>query len=96
MARLTAAQIDREIRALPGWKRKGRFITKTFEFGEFMDGIKFVNETAATAEKLDHHPDIHIRWTAVRLEIQTHDEGGVTALDIKLATEIERQLKKTD
>ena len=95
MTRLTAAQIDGKIRALPGWKRKGRFITKTFEFGEFMDGIKFVNEIAATAEKLDHHPDIHIRWTTVRLEIQTHDEGGVTALDIKLATEIEKQLKKT-
>ncbi len=96
MTRLTAVQVDENIRALPGWKRKGRFITKTFEFDEFMGGIEFVNEIAAIAEKLEHHPDIHIRWTAVRLEIQTHDEGGVTPLDIKLATAIEKQLKKTD
>ena len=94
MVRLTAAQVDEKVRALPGWKRKGRFITKSFEFDEFMDGIRFVDEIAALAESLDHHPDIHVRWTTVRLEIQTHDEGGITPLDIKLATEIEKRLKK--
>jgi len=95
MTKLTAAQVDKKIRSLPGWERKGLFITRTFEFDEFMDGIRFVDDIAALAEKLGHHPDIHIRWTAIRLEIQTHDEGGITALDIKLATEIEKRLRKT-
>jgi 4a-hydroxytetrahydrobiopterin dehydratase len=93
MAKLKAAQVDEKISSLEGWKRKGRFITKKFEFEKFMDGIHFVNDIAAIAEKLDHHPDIHIRWTTIRLEIQTHDEGGITLLDIKLATEIEKYLK---
>jgi 4a-hydroxytetrahydrobiopterin dehydratase len=96
MTKLKAAQVDEKIRTLEGWKRKGDFITKKFEFEKFMDGIRFVNDIAAIAEKLDHHPDIHIRWTTIRLEIQTHDEGGVTSLDIKLATEIEKHLKKID
>jgi len=93
MAKLKAAQVDEKISSLEGWKRKGSFITKKFEFEKFMDGIHFVNDIAAIAEKLDHHPDIHIRWTTIRLEIQTHDEGGITLLDIKLATEIEKYLK---
>ena len=93
MAKLKAAQVDEKISTLEGWKRKGDFITKKFEFEKFMDGIQFVNDIAAIAEKLDHHPDIRIRWTTIRLEIQTHDEGGITLLDIKLATEIEKYLK---
>lgn len=92
MTRLTAAQVDERILALPGWKRKGNFIVKDFVFNEFMDGIRFVNEVSAIAEKLDHHPDVHIRWTRIRLEIQTHDEGGITPLDLKLAGEIEKNL----
>lgn len=80
---------------MPGWRRKGNFISKDFKFGEFMDGIGFVDDISTVAERLDHHPDIHIRWTTVRLEIQTHDEGGITLLDIKLAAEIEKHLKKT-
>jgi len=94
MTKLTAAQVDEKIRSLSGWRRKGLFITKSFEFDEFMDGIRFVDDIAALAEKLGHHPDIHILWTTVRLEIQTHDEGGITALDVKLAAEIENRRKK--
>ena len=65
MTRLTATQVDEKLRSLSGWKRKGLFITKAFEFVEFMDGIHFVDEIAVLAEKLEHHPDIHIRWTTV-------------------------------
>ncbi|MDA4121726.1 MAG: 4a-hydroxytetrahydrobiopterin dehydratase [Thaumarchaeota archaeon] len=92
MARLAAAEVDRRLEGLDGWKRKGKFITKTFTFKTFMDGIAFVNELAAIAEKQEHHPDIHLRWTTIRVEIQTHDEGGITPYDIDLATEIEKHV----
>lgn len=95
MTRLSADEIDSKLASLKGWKRDGDFITKTFKFKAFMDGIQFVNEIAAIAEKLEHHPDIHIRWTTIRLEVQTHDEGGITSYDIKLATEIEKFLKRS-
>lgn len=89
MARLTPTQVDAKLKTLKGWKRKGDFITKTFKFRAFMDGIAFVNRIAAIAEALDHHPDIHVVWTTITLEIQTHDEGGITPLDIQLAAKIE-------
>ena len=94
MARLSSDQIDSRLRSLPGWKREADFIAKSFEFETFMDGITFVNKIASIAERVDHHPDIHIRWTSVRLQIQTHDQGGVTPLDIELAEKIEKSLLK--
>jgi len=91
LTRLSAAQVEARLKTLPGWKRDGDFIAKPFKFKEFMDGIAFVDEVALIAEDLGHHPDIHVVWTTVDLQIQTHDEGGVTSLDIKLAGEIEKR-----
>ena len=87
---LTAREVDGELRRLKGWKRRGRFITKTFVFDEFMDGISFLNQVAKVAEKQEHHPDIKIRYTSVTLSIQTHSEGGVTNWDLGLARAIDR------
>jgi 4a-hydroxytetrahydrobiopterin dehydratase len=92
MAKLSDSQVVTRLKALDGWKREDDFITKTFEFRSFMAGIAFVNDVAAIAERLEHHPDIHIRWTTITLKIQTHDEGGITAWDFQLAKEIERYL----
>jgi 4a-hydroxytetrahydrobiopterin dehydratase len=92
MARLSESQINGRLKDLDGWKYKNKFITKAFEFKTFMAGIRFVNDIAAIAERLEHHPDIHIRWTTIKLSVQSHDEGGVTSRDFKLATEIEKFL----
>jgi len=94
MTKLSPREVDMRLAALSGWKREGDFIAKTFTFGTFMEGIAFVNDLAAIAERLEHHPDVHIRWTTIRVEIQTHDEGGITSYDIRLAAEIERYLHK--
>lgn len=90
MARLSDAQVDRALNSLPGWRREGDFITKDFHFRAFMSGIRFVDDVAAIAESAEHHPDIHVVWTTVTLKIQTHDEGGITDLDIDLASRIEK------
>src|SRR3989475_4450030 len=92
MTKRAESQIRSRLKALDAWERKNGFLTKTFEFRTFMAGIKFVTDVAAIAERLEHHPDIHIRWTTITLQIQTHDEGGITALDFKLASEIEKYL----
>ena len=92
MAKLSDAQVEARLKTLDGWEREEDFITKTFEFRTFMAGIRFVNDVAAIAERLEHHPDIHIRWTTITLKIQTHDEGGITAWDFKLAAGIEKFL----
>lgn len=87
---LSREELTRELKKLDGWTARGRFITKQFEFENFMDGIRFVNGVAAAAENLEHHPDIAIRYTDVRLSLQTHSEGGVTKWDLQLARAIDR------
>jgi len=86
---LTDAEIRTSLKELNGWKHEKKFITRTFEFDHFMDAIAFVNEVAEAAEREEHHPDINIRYTTVRLSIQTHSEGGVTEWDIGLAKAID-------
>ena len=88
-ALLSDAEIASRIGPLGGWKHEGAFITKTFEFKEFMDGINFVGAIAKIAEEEEHHPDISIRYTTVKLSLQTHSEGGVTEWDVGLAERIE-------
>jgi 4a-hydroxytetrahydrobiopterin dehydratase len=90
--RLSPAEIDKRLKNLPGWRREGRFVTKTFEFKEFMEGIAFVEKVAKVAEKEEHHPDVHIRYTTVTLSLQTHSEGGVTEWDLELAEAIEKMV----
>jgi len=92
MAKLSDSKVEARLKTLDGWKREGDFISKEFEFKTFMAGIRFVSDVASIAERLEHHPDIHIRWTTITLKIQTHDEGGITAWDFKLASEIEKFL----
>ena len=87
---LTTAEIGQALKSLKGWRLKGKFITKTFEFDEFAGGIGFVNRVAEVAEEQDHHPDIKIRYTTVTLSIQTHSEGGVTKWDFELAKAIDK------
>jgi len=86
---LTDTEIKESLKELDGWKHEGKFITKTFEFDHFMDAIAFVNEVAEAAEREEHHPDINIRYTTVRLSLQTHSESGVTEWDVGLAKAID-------
>ena len=55
-----------------------------------MQGIRFLNQVARLAEGMNHHPDISIRYNRVRLSLTTHDEGGLTVKDFKLARKINR------
>ena len=87
---LTDSEIASRLRPLRGWEHEGKFITKVFEFGQFMDGIDFLNKVAEIAEKEEHHPDIHVRYTTITLSLQTHSEGGVTEWDVELAEAIEK------
>lgn len=88
--RLSDIGIQRELGGLPGWARRGNALTKTFRAVTFPAGITFVTRVADVAESMDHHPDIDIRHTRLTFTLSTHDAGGITANDLKLAREIER------
>lgn len=93
MARLQAADIERRLCALPGWKLKDNAIVKLYRFKEFMDGIRFLNRVAEMAEAADHHPDVQINYTRLTFSCSTHSEGGVTEKDFRLAGRIEDAFK---
>ncbi len=87
---LPSDEIDRVIaRDLPGWRREDRGIRKRFRRASFPAAIEFVGRVAELAEATNHHPDIDIRWRTVIVYLTTHEAGGVTALDLDLARQID-------
>jgi len=88
VARLSDDEVSRGLQGLPGWERNGDEIVRTVRFPEFMDGIRFIGRVAEMAEAADHHPDIDIRYRNVRFALSTHDEGGLTEKDFRLARQI--------
>ncbi|WBB92551.1 4a-hydroxytetrahydrobiopterin dehydratase [Verrucosispora sp. WMMC514] len=86
---LTAEAVRDELGGLAGWSGDPAGITRTVELVSFLDAIAVVDRVAATAEELDHHPDIDIRWRTVTFRCVTHSAGGVTMRDIRLARRID-------
>jgi 4a-hydroxytetrahydrobiopterin dehydratase len=86
---LTDAEVTDGLQKLSGWSRDGDTITKKYERASFPDAIAFVVRIGFFAERADHHPDLDIRWRNVTVALSTHDAGGITAMDLSLAGEIE-------
>lgn len=88
--KLSDLEIRRALGSLPGWSRKGDALNKTYSFARFADGIRFVDQVAAVADAMNHHPDIDVRYTNITFTLSTHDAGGVTQRDLDLAKAIEQ------
>jgi 4a-hydroxytetrahydrobiopterin dehydratase len=88
--KLSDLEIRRALGSLPGWTRKGEALTKTYSFARFADGIRFVQQVAEVADKMNHHPDIDIRYTNIAFSLSSHDAGGITQRDLDLGTAIEK------
>ena len=89
MPPLADAEISSALDLLSGWTREGDEIVKTFDCRTFAGAIAFVVQVAFLAERADHHPDIDVRWSRVRVALTTHDANGLTNRDLDLAAEIE-------
>jgi 4a-hydroxytetrahydrobiopterin dehydratase len=90
MKKSNITQIKSALKGIPAWKKKAAVISRTFEFKDFPESLKFVNAVAKIAEKAQHHPDIDIRWNKVTLALTTHDAGGLTEKDFALARKFDR------
>ncbi|MEV6981073.1 4a-hydroxytetrahydrobiopterin dehydratase [Sphaerisporangium sp. NPDC051017] len=86
---LTDDQIVIQLGGLPGWKRDGHTITRTFKHS-YHECVHLAMYIAAKAREIGHHPDIHITWQRIQFAITTHDSGGrLTAKDFDLARHID-------
>jgi 4a-hydroxytetrahydrobiopterin dehydratase len=89
MTRLSEDEIQSRLAALGGWERVGDVICRQFSFGDFGSAMAFANRVATLAEEVDHHPDILIEYKTVTLTLSSHDVGGLTERDFRLAARIE-------
>ena len=94
MPALPTKQIKLHLQAIPNWSKRAQTIFRTFKFEGFLKGIEFVNRIAKRAQKLNHHPDIDIRFNQVTLTLTTHDEGGITEKDFTLAKQCDEVFAK--
>lgn len=88
MAVLTDSEVQQSLGSLPGWQRAGKAIQRVFEFPDFKAAMAFVNKIADAAEQANHHPDIDIRYNKVTMALISHDSGGVTQRDVRMAQRI--------
>lgn len=85
--KLSHDEVHTALGKLDGWTLRddGGAITRTFTFKNFVEAWGFMAQSALVAEKLDHHPDWSNVYNRVTVALNTHDVGGITDLDLRLA-----------
>ena len=92
--KLPPKKVSAEIEKLGNWQLRGKTISRHFMFDDFAQTLRFVNRVGKLAEAANHHPDITIyNYNRVKLALTTHDEGGLTAKDFRLAAKINKIAK---
>jgi len=88
MAALSDHEIKSKLVSVPDWQVESGELVRTFLFKDFVGSLKFVNGVGELAEQAGHHPDIDIRYNKVRMLLTSHDSGGVTRRDTRMAKQI--------
>jgi 4a-hydroxytetrahydrobiopterin dehydratase len=91
VALLSDSEIEERLARLPEWQRAGDAIRRTYECGDFVGSVNFVESMVNPAESLGHHPDLEVSWDQVTVTISTHSEGGLTKADFELAAQLDAQ-----
>ena len=87
---LDEGAIKAALRDLPGWKREGEALVKTFKCKNFAAAVAFIVRVGFLCEKKNHHPDLSNTYNRVTLRFTTHDAGGkITDRDVALARAVE-------
>lgn len=90
MEHLSIKEIYDRLQELHGWEMLGYEITKEFSFTDFKEAIDFVQKIGEESQRERHFPDITIRNSKVTITLTTHEAGGLTHMDFKLAKIIEQ------
>ncbi|HEV8386109.1 MAG TPA: 4a-hydroxytetrahydrobiopterin dehydratase [Nitrososphaera sp.] len=87
--KLSQSEIDRQLSELVGWRIETGKLHKTIEFATFVQAFGFMTQVALEAEKMNHHPEWHNVYNKVTIDLVTHDIGGISNYDFKLAKAID-------
>ena len=88
-AKATKAAMTKALSRLPAWKIEGGKLHRVFQFADFVTAFGFMASAALVAESMNHHPEWFNVWNTVRVDLTTHDAGGVTSLDFQLAARMD-------
>lgn len=87
---LTEAALEAELRDLDGWSVEEGKLHKDYVFRDFVEAFGFMSAAALIAERRNHHPEWFNVYKLVRIDLMTHEAGGITRYDIELAGELNR------
>lgn len=93
MDALPSEEIEAALASLPAWRLDGNAIVREFRFADFVEAFGFMAKVALLAERADHHPEWSNVYNRVRIGLTTHDAGGLTGRDMKLASDIDALLE---
>ena len=79
------------LKQVDGWApgEDGKWIVKQFKFSDFVEAMNFANKITPVAEREGHHPDVHVSWGKVVVELSTHAIKGLSENDFILASKID-------
>ena len=87
---ISQTQLDNFKKENPSWTVDNKTIKKEFKFENFIDAFGFISKVALLSEKMNHHPNWQNTYNKVKIELTTHDKGGITSNDTKLAESIDK------
>jgi len=85
MTKLTDAEVTKRLSSIPGWTLANGKLHRDFKFENFVQAFSFMTSVALVAEKADHHPEWFNVYNQVKVDLATHDAGGITDNDFALA-----------
>ena len=83
-------QLDYFLEKNSSWIIDNKTIKREFKFDNFIEAFGFMCKVALLSERMDHHPDWQNTYNKVKINLTTHDKGGITTKDIKLAESIDQ------
>jgi len=83
--KLSEAEIQAKLENLPGWSLQDGKLHRQFQFRSFVEAFGWMSSVALVAESMGHHPEWTNVYNRVRVDLTTHDAGGITELDFTLA-----------
>ena len=87
---LNIDSVEESLMSLEGWVFEDNTIYKEYNFKNYMDSIRFIQDLAIEAEKENHHPDMIVGWCKIKVSFTSHDKGGVTEECIAMAKVAEK------
>ncbi|MDE1761721.1 MAG: 4a-hydroxytetrahydrobiopterin dehydratase [Candidatus Micrarchaeota archaeon] len=87
--KMSDSEVKGKLRELNNWQLSKGKLHKEYKFETFEDAVRFIDQIAVIASSINHHPEIYNVYNRVTLELNTHDEGGITEKDFNLAKHID-------